>query len=123
MARYHDERLARLRLADGELNVPALAVDDDSRDNVRRIEAVTHLRLRGINGLTLRVHFDDNPCCDGPESRSQTRLVVFVDAPSGVREVLSVITARENSSHSDAPEVGESTQHAGFQCQRSPETA
>jgi hypothetical protein len=111
MMRYRDERLARLRLADGQVQVPALSVDDDSRDGVRRVEQEGQVPVLGATGLAFRVYFDDNPCCDGPESRSQTRTVVFVETPAGVREALSVITARDNISHSEAPDVDVETKY------------
>jgi hypothetical protein len=112
MSRYRDERLARLRLDDGQVQVPAVSVDDDSRDGVRRIEQASQVPLPGAMGFAFRVHFDNNPCCDGPESRSQTRTVVFVETPAGVRETLSVVTDRDNISHSDAPDVDVETKYA-----------
>ena len=111
MARYRDERLARLRLADGQLEIPVLSVDDDSRDAVRRVESAGHVVLPNATGFAFRVYFDDNPCCDGPESRTQVRTVVFVDAPSGLREALSIVTGRDNASHSDEPDVDVETKY------------
>jgi hypothetical protein len=111
MARYRDERLARLRLDDGRLEMPVLSVDDDSREAVRRVESERHVALSNGTGFVFRVHFLDNPCCDGPESRSQMRDVVLVDAPTGVREALSVVTARDNTSHSDEPEIDVETKY------------
>ena len=105
LARYRDERLVRLRLDDGRLDVPALTTDDDSRDAVRRIEPGSRLSLPAGTGFVFIVHFDDNPCCDGPELRSQVRTVVFLETPAGPREVLSVVTARDNTSSSDGPDV------------------
>lgn len=50
-----------------------------------------------------------NPCCDGPESRSGESWRVFAGSSHGVAELLSVTTARDDSSHSDDPEVDSET--------------
>ncbi len=111
MTRFRDERLVRLRLDDGRIDMPALAVDDDSRSGVQRVEADGHWPLSGTAGAVFTVHFDANPCCDGPESRAQTRTVVLIDSPTGVREALSIVTTRDNTSHSDEPEVDVETNY------------
>ena len=66
------------------------------------------LLAAGAQGVALKVTEPaGNPCCDGPESRSGETWRVFADSPHGVAELLSVTTARDDSSHSDDPDVDE----------------
>jgi hypothetical protein len=55
----------------------------------------------------------ENPCCDGPESRSGESWRVFAASPQGVTELLSVVTARDDASHSDDPEGDSATTYRG----------
>jgi hypothetical protein len=65
--------------------------------------------LKNASGFSFRLIVGNNPCCDGPEYRSQERLVIFVETPHGVLESLSVLTGRDDSSHSDDPEIDTET--------------
>jgi hypothetical protein len=119
MARYHDERLALLHLDTGALELLPLDADSQENEGVYQFEFAKSLALENATGFCFRVTIDNNPCCDGPEYRSQKRLMVFVDTPQGALESLSVVTARDDSSHSDDPEVDtETTYHAELEFER-----
>ena len=106
----YDERPALLRLATGKLEFLPLGSDAENDSTLYHIEFSELLPLEGAQGVALKVTEPaGNPCCDGPESRSGETWRVFADLPHGVAELLSVTTARDDSSHSDDPEVDSET--------------
>jgi hypothetical protein len=106
----YDERPALLRLVTGKLEFLPLGSDAENDSTLYHIEFSELLPLEGAQGVALRVTEPaGNPCCDGPESRSGETWRVFADLPDGVAELLSVTTARDDSSHSDDPEVDSET--------------
>jgi hypothetical protein len=110
LGQYYDERLALLRLDAATLELLPLGPDAENDSDLYHIEFARHLALEGAKGFCFRVTTDDdNPCCAGPESRSQQRLIVFADTPHGIIESLSVVTARDDSSHSDDPDIDSET--------------
>ena len=113
MERYYDERLALLRLDSGTIELLPPGPRDEENEGVLHYELASQIALKKATGFCFRLTVDNNPCCDGPESRSQKRLVVFVDTPTGPAESLSLLTERDDSSHSDDPEIDtETTYHA-----------
>jgi len=105
-----DERPALLRLETGKLEFCPLGSDADNDSTLYHIEFSEVLPLESTQGVAFKVTEPaGNPCCDGPESRSGERWRVFADSPHGVAELLSVTTARDDSSHSDDPEVDSET--------------
>ena len=113
MARYWDERLALIRLNAGTIELLPPGPRDEENEGVLHYEFLHQVALKNTTGFCFRLTVDNNPCCDGPEYRSQERLVVFVGTPNGIRQALSVLTGRKDSSHSDDPEVDpETTYHA-----------
>jgi len=106
----YDERPALLRLATGKLEFFPLGSDADNDSTLYHIEFSEFLPLDGAQGVAFKVtEPGGNPCCDGPESRSGESWRVFANTPHGVAELLSVTTARDDSSHSDDPEVDSET--------------
>lgn len=106
----YDERPALLRLDAGKLEFFPLGSDAENDSTLYHLEFSELLPLEGALGVALKVSEPaGNPCCDGPESRSGERWMVFADSPHGVAELLSVTTARDDSSHSDDPEVDSET--------------
>ena len=106
----YDERPALLRLAIGKLEFLPLGSDAENDSTLYHIEFSELLPLEGAQGVALKVTEPaGNPCCDGPESRSGETWRVFADLPHGVAELLSVTTVRDDSSHSDDPEVDSET--------------
>jgi hypothetical protein len=106
----YDERPALLRLATGKLEFVPLGSDAENDSTLYHVEFSELLPLEGAQGVTLKVTEPvGNPCCDGPESRSGETWRVFADSPHGAVELLSVTTARDDSSHSDDPEVDTET--------------
>lgn len=119
MERYSDERLALLRLDNGTIELLSPGPRDEENEGVLRYEFASLVHLKNATGYCFRLAVGNNPCCDGPESRSQERLVIFVDTPNGAIESLSVLTGRDDSSHSDDPEVDtETTYHADIAFER-----
>ena len=119
MARYWDERLALLRLDSGTIELFSPGPQAEENEGVLRYEFANQITLKNATGFCFRLTVDNNPCCDGPEYRSQERLVIFADTPKGVVESLSLLTGREDSSHSDDPEVDtETTYHADITFER-----
>jgi hypothetical protein len=119
MARYFDERLALLRLDSGTIELLPPGPRDEENEGVLHYEFANQLALKNATGFCFRLTVGNNPCCDGPEYRSQERLVIFVDTPNGAKESLSVVTGREDSSHSDDPEVDTDTiYHADIRFER-----
>jgi hypothetical protein len=105
-----DERPALLRLATGSLELVPLGSGAENNSTLYHLEFSELLTLEGAQGVALKViEPAGNPCCDGPESRSGETWRVFADSPNGVVELLSVTTARDDSSHSDDPEVDSET--------------
>ncbi|HKM86324.1 MAG TPA: hypothetical protein VJW96_08960 [Terriglobales bacterium] len=106
----YDERPALLRLATGKLEFLPLGPDAENDSTLYHIEFSELLPLEGAQGVALKVTEPaGNACCDGPESRSGETWRVFADSPHGVAELLSVTTARDDSSHCDDPEVDSET--------------
>jgi hypothetical protein len=106
----YDERPALLRLATGKLEFVPLGSDAENDSTLYHVEFSELLSLEGAQGVALKITEPaGNPCCDGPESRSGETWRVFADSPHGVAELLSVTTARDDSSHSDDPEVDSET--------------
>lgn len=106
----YDERPALLHLATGKLEFVLLGSDVENNSTLYHVEFSEFLTLEGAQGVALKVIAPaGNPCCDGPESRSGETWRIFADSPNGVVELLSVTTARDDSSHSDDPEVDSET--------------
>ena len=119
MARYNDERLALLRLESGTIELLPPGPRDEENEGVLHYEFANQITLKKATGFCFRLTVGNNPCCDGPEYRSQERLVVFVGTPNGVMQALSVLTGRKDSSHSDDPDVdSETTYHADITFER-----
>jgi len=106
----YDERPALLRLATGTLELVPLGSDAENDSTLYHVEFSELVPLEGAEGVALNVAEPaENPCCDGPESRSGATWRVFADSAHGVAELLSVTTARDDSSHSDDPDVDSET--------------
>ena len=106
----YDERPALLRLATGKLELLPLGSDAENDSTLYHVEFSELLPLEGAQGVALKITEPaEKPCCDGPESRSGETWRVFADLPHGVAELLSATTARDDSSHSDDPEVDSET--------------
>src|SRR5215469_230570 len=106
----YDERPALLRLATGKLEFVPLGSDAENDSTLYHVEFSELLTLEGAQGVVLKITEPaGNPCCDGPESRSGETWRIFADSPHGVVELLSVTTARDDSSHNDDPEVDSET--------------
>lgn len=106
----YDERPALLRLATGKLEFVPLGPGAENDSTLYHVEFSEFLTLEGAQGVALKVTEPaGNPCCDGPESRSGKTWRIFADSPHGVVELLSVTTARDDSSHDDDPEVDSET--------------
>jgi len=119
----YDERPALLHLATGMLELVPLGADAENDATLYHLEFSELLPLEGAQGVALKVTEPaDNPCCDGPESRSGETWRVFANSPHGVVELLSVTTARNDSSHSDDPEIDiETTYRAQIAVDRDPQ--
>jgi hypothetical protein len=98
-----------LRLVPGILELLPLGNNSADDDEVHQIDFGQRVPLAGADGFSFRVTVPQNPCCDGPESRSLERLMIFADSPAGVVESLSVVTSRDDLSHCDDPEVDTET--------------
>jgi hypothetical protein len=110
LADAYDERLALLRVDKAMLELLPLGPDAENDSDLYHLEFAMPLALGGAKGFGFRVKTVKSPCCDGPESHSQERLVIFADPPyGGIIEALAVVTARDDSSHSDNPEVDSTT--------------
>jgi hypothetical protein len=119
MARYYDERLALLHLGTGTIELLSPGQGAEESEGVLHYEFANQLDLKNATGYCFRLTVGNNPCCDGPEYRSQERLVIFIDTANGARESLSVVTGRKDSSHSDDPEVDtETAYHADITFER-----
>src|SRR5262249_22928094 len=87
-----------------------LGPDAENDSTLYHIEFSEILTLESAQGVALKVtESAGNPCCVGPESRSGETWRIFADTPQGVVELLSVTTARDDSSHNDDPEVDSET--------------
>ncbi len=115
-----DERPALLRLEAGKLEFFPLGADDDP--TLFHLEFAENVPLGGAQGLAFKITEPaENPCCDGPESRSGERWVVYAETVRGVAELLTIVTARNDASHSDDPEVdSETTYRAQITLKRGP---
>lgn len=106
----YDERPAVLYLAAGKLEFVPLGPDAENDSTLYHVDFSGLLELEGAHGVVLKVTEPaGNPCCDGPESRSGETWRIFAETPLGVVELLSVTTARNDSSHSDDPDVDSET--------------
>ena len=109
-AKDYDERPALLRLATGKLEFLPFGADAENDSTLYHVEFSEFLLLEGAPAVALKVTEPAaNPCCDGPELRSGETWRVFADSPHGVAELLSVTTARDDSSSNDDPEVDSET--------------
>lgn len=116
MARYRDERLALLRADSGSLELLPLDSEAEQFEGVYTLAFVRRVALENSAGWAFRVTVEDNPCCDGPESRREERLMILAGSPRGVVESLRLVTARDDSSHSDDPDIDtETLYHADWQ--------
>jgi len=117
---FHDERPALLKLDSGRLEFFPLAKDAASDSTLYHLEFSQVVPLDGARGVAFKVSEPaENPCCDGPESRSGETWRIFADTARGVAELLSIVTARDDSSHSDDPEIDdETTYRAELQLER-----
>jgi hypothetical protein len=117
----YDERPALLRTDTSTLELLPLGPDKGD-DDVYQIKFIRRLRLKNAEGFSFDVTARQNPCCEGPETRSQEHLVVFADTPRGAVESFSVETARDDLSHCDDPEVDtESTSQSEVKFERDAE--
>ena len=108
--KYYDERLALLRLDAVRLELFPLGPDAENDSTLYHLEFAEILPLDGAQGVAFKVtQPGENPGCDGPEFRSGERLVVLTETPRGITESLSVVTAKDDSSHSDDPDVDSET--------------
>jgi hypothetical protein len=106
----YDERPALLRLDSGKLEFFPLAPDADNDSTLYHLDFAENVPLQGARGIAFRVNEPaENPCCGGPESRSGERWMVFAETAHGVAELLSLVTARDDASHCDDPEVDTET--------------
>jgi hypothetical protein len=106
----YDERPALLSLGTGKLQLLALGSDTENDSTLYHAEFAGPLALDGVLGVALRVTEPaENPCCDGPESRSGETWRIFADSEHGAEELLRVTTARDDLSHSDDPEADSAT--------------
>ncbi len=117
---FYDERLALLRLDTGKLELFATGPDAENDSTLYHLESAEALPLEGAQGFAFKLVLPgENPCCDGPESSSEERLMVLSETPRGITESLSVVTARDESSHSDDPEIDSETTYRAevkFEC-------
>ncbi len=115
-----DERPALLRLDSGKLEFFPLGVDAENDSTLYHLEVAKVVPLDGVEGVAFSAMEPGlNPCCDGPESRSGESWRVFADSSHGVAELLSITTTRDDSSHSDDPEVdSETTYRAELKLER-----
>ena len=107
---FYDERPALLRLDADQLEFFPLAPDSKNDSTLYHLEFSQLVPLEGAQGVAFKVaESGENPCCDGPESRSGETWRIFAETPRGVAELLSIVTGRDGSSHSDDPEVDSET--------------
>jgi len=105
-----DERPALLNLSTGKLQLLTLSSDTQNDSTLYHVEFSEPVALEGVLGVALKVGEPaGNPCCDGPESRSGETWRIFADLAQGAEELLKVTTKRDDSSHSDEPEVDSAT--------------
>jgi len=106
----YDERPALLSLRTGKLQLLPLGSDTENDSTLYHVEFAGPLALDGAVGVALKVTEPaENPCCDGPESRSGETWRIFADSAHGAEELLRITTARNDLSHSDEPEVDSAT--------------
>jgi len=106
----YDERPALLNLGTGKLQLLPLNSDTQNDSTLYHVEFSQPLALDGVLGVALRVEEPaGNPCCDGPESRSGETWRIFADSAQGAEELIKLTTKRDDSSHSDEPEVDSAT--------------
>ena len=106
----YDERPALLRLDLGKLEFFPLAPDAAKDSTLYHLDFAGNVPLQGAQGIAFKVTEPaENPCCAGPESRSGERWMVLTETAHGVAELLSLVTARDDASHSDDPEVDTET--------------
>lgn len=120
---FHDECPALLKLDSGRLEFFPLAKNADNDSTLYHLEFSQVVPLEGARGVAFKVSEPaENPCCDGPESRSGETWRIFADTARGVAELLSIVTARDDSSHSDDPEIDSETIYRGqISLQRGPQ--
>ena len=104
----------------GKLEFFPLAPDADNDSTLYHLDFAGNVPLQGAQGIAFKVTEPaGNPCCDGPESRSGERWMAFAETARGVEELLSLVTARNDASHCDDPEVDtETTYHAEVKFER-----
>jgi hypothetical protein len=110
----YDERPALLRLDAGKLEFFPLAPNADNDPTLYHLDFAGSVPLQGAQGIAFKVTEPaENPCCGGPETRSGERWMVFAETARGVTELLSLVTARDDASHCDDPEVDTETTYRG----------
>jgi hypothetical protein len=113
----YDERLGLIHL--DRLTMELLPLGPDTDEEVYHVRFLRRLDLKNADVFSFHLAKLQNPCCDGPESRSQERLAIFADTPRGAIQSLLALTARDDTSHCDDPEVDtETTNHSEIKFER-----
>jgi hypothetical protein len=114
LAKYCDERLALLRLDAATLEFLPFAPDAQDDPDLYHVESSQRLALKAGEAIAFRVSkSNDNIGIGGTEEVSEETMKVYVDTPRGAREVLSVLTRRDNGSSSDNPDIDTRTVYRG----------
>jgi hypothetical protein len=101
-AENYDERLAMLNLAAGMLDFVPLAPNLENDSDLYHFQFNRTLLLPQAVGVAFDVSVDNNnPCCDGGDHVSSTRLILMALTPSGPKEVLDIIVGQDYYSHDD----------------------
>jgi hypothetical protein len=109
----YDERLAMLEPAAGTLELFPLVPDAVNDSTLYHFEQGEAMRLAGAEAIAFRVHSTiDSPCCDGPTSISETRLVIFTTSARGTKQALSLRLGSRELDHDDEDGDREVTYHA-----------
>lgn len=112
-AESYDERLAMLRLNEGVLDFVSVRPVLEGEWFMFHLKFDEDLPLPAGTGIVFRVSSStDNPCCDGGDRSSEERLVVFAADSGAPRQVLAVVTAKDDYSHDDVDGDGETTYQA-----------
>lgn len=101
---FYDERLAVLSIHGTFSSFRIIPHDPDLPEDstLSRLNFGEILDLPGATGFSLLVsRSSENPCCGGPASFHEERLMIFVFSPEGVNEALSVPLYVEDLQHDD----------------------